>query len=42
MKMLGKTNQPPCGSHCCGTRDKSHKRSTKRAERQAWKKEISR
>lgn len=42
MKMLGKMNQPFCGSKCCGTpsKVKSHKRSTKRSERQAWKKEI--
>lgn len=40
--MLGKMNQPPCGSKCCGRRDKAHKRQTKRTERMAWKKEISR
>ena len=42
MRMLGKTNQPFCGSKCCGmaSKVKSHKRMTKRCERQAWKKEI--
>jgi hypothetical protein len=37
MKMLGKTNRPPCGK-CCGDTTKAHKRATKRRERQAWKK----
>jgi hypothetical protein len=40
MKMIGKTNQPPCGSHCCGDRSKKHKRTAKRRERQNWKKDI--
>lgn len=40
MKMLGKTNQPPCGSRCCGERGKKHKRSAKRRERQNWKKAL--
>lgn len=39
-KMLGKSNQPPCGSKCCGTpsKVKAHIRTAKRRERQAWKK----
>jgi hypothetical protein len=40
-KMLGKTNQPFCGSRCCGNPTKKHKRATKRRERQTWKKNLS-
>lgn len=42
-KMLGKKNQPFCGSKCCGvgSKVKSHKRMTKRSERQAWKRNLS-
>lgn len=40
MRMLGKLNQPFCGSHCCGDTTKRHKRNTKRSERNKWKKEV--
>lgn len=40
-KMLGKKNQPFCGSRCCGDTTKRHKRATKRSERQAVRKFLS-
>lgn len=42
-KMLGRLNQPFCGSRCCGVgpKVKSHKRMTKRRERQNVRKFIA-
>lgn len=40
-KMLGRKDQPFCGSRCCGDRSKKHQRTSKRRERQGWKREAA-
>lgn len=40
-RMIGKTNQPFCGSRCCGDRSHEHNKTAKRRERQNWKREAA-